>query len=1064
MDCLWPIRGRWGLALLGGALACVLANPLHAATTGKIHGRVTDQASGEPIPGAAVMIEGMRLGGSTDADGLYFIIGVPPGTYSVAASLVGYAPVTKAGVVVNIDRTTPVDFQLQASAIEVQGVTVVALREVIKLDVGGSRAMLESKDVMALPTLNSLSAAISREPGVGSNGTVRGGLYEETQLVLDGHTMTDSRLNMAYSQNTIPITSIQEVQVLKSGFNAEYGNIRSGVINVVTRDDPRRHWLSARTVYAPPQKPHWTVDARGNPTAPPYGEKSKEWQIFGSPASIKTLYKIPNLITPNPTDSITVFRSWYGYTIPSRPEAERLATAERFRQYWLHRHSFTEKDYANKPTYSIDATVGGPVPGIDGMSVTYSHRSSYAPYALVSARTAFKDYTEQATLTYRLGPAKLAVTGSYTSESGVGQPTQVGVSGAGTAPLITRGGWGPYETSLYKYALYRGTPIDNRYLLGGVTFTHALSPSTQYELSFDIQHNNYAMSMWPMRFSSISPTTVVNPLFEEHTFLAHLLAAGLDTTGASAGFRDILSSNRPDPKGVAPWGHQGLVLEFLDEIDGRSGFRYDLGAALDGTDSSYYTGYKLRGFLLSQITPHNQVKTGFEFTLDDFTNREHYGTLKSDTWVWWHRKPVSMSAYVQDKVEYEGMILNAGLRVDRYNPEANVYDAADPFSRVWEKTRWPYQINHDLYSWLDTSAVKDKHTITTARARTHFAPRLMISHPISAQSKVFFNYGHFYTYPRTAEVHSYRFSAEGTGVDPIPNPELDFPRTIAYELGLERQFSNALYAWIFGWEPEPQYLVSVAGYYKDVTREIGIISYYLTFTDAFSHPINKRYAQIRGVEGRLQKSVGNFVTGWIQGDLSLRDEGAVGLVRTDVDHLKDAPEAAYQLTSLAEPVWSLYVDLHTPRKFSPFGIPAPVGELWSLAYTMSYQKGALSTYNPALIEPPPPPNVRSRDSWGSSLTLSKGFSFGQKLVGQVSLSVSNVLGYKSLWSGGFVLLEWNDYLKSLHFPITDKAIEDTPGHDRIGDYPSYAVIPTHDSWATFLNPRTYTLALNLSFN
>ena len=51
-----------------------------AATTGTISGTVTD-ASGMPLPGAAVMVEGTRLGASTDSDGQYVILLVPPGEY-----------------------------------------------------------------------------------------------------------------------------------------------------------------------------------------------------------------------------------------------------------------------------------------------------------------------------------------------------------------------------------------------------------------------------------------------------------------------------------------------------------------------------------------------------------------------------------------------------------------------------------------------------------------------------------------------------------------------------------------------------------------------------------------------------------------------------------------------------------------------------------------------------------------------------------------------------------------------------------------------------------------------
>ena len=118
MHCVLSLRARWSIVCAAVVLLGALSGAAFAATTGKIAGRVTDAESGGPIPGAAVMVEGFRLGATTDSDGRYFVFGVPPGTHSIRATLVGYTPVTQAAVRVNIDRTTPVDFALSPTAIE----------------------------------------------------------------------------------------------------------------------------------------------------------------------------------------------------------------------------------------------------------------------------------------------------------------------------------------------------------------------------------------------------------------------------------------------------------------------------------------------------------------------------------------------------------------------------------------------------------------------------------------------------------------------------------------------------------------------------------------------------------------------------------------------------------------------------------------------------------------------------------------------------------------------------------------------------------------------------------
>ena len=251
-------------------------------------------------------------------------------------------------------------------------------------------------------------------------------------------------------------------------------------------------------------------------------------------------------------------------------------------------------------------------------------------------------------------------------------------------------------------------------------------------------------------------------------------------------------------------------------------------------------------------------------------------------------------------------------------------------------------------------------------------------------------------------------------------------------------------------------------------RTIGYVRYRAPGMNSRRVPTNKGYEQVRGFELRIQKRIGRFLTGWFQGEMSLRDYGSVGFLEKDKLGKDDERESPYQVTSLAEPAWSWYVNLHTPPGFSPYGIPAIVAEEWALMLNMSFSQGELRTYNPAAEWPPPPLNVRTRDTWTSGLAVEKGLSYGRAKA-TVSLTVSNIFGYKSVSQFGMTSGEWDDYMKSLHFPIRDVTIETwrdengNPGNDRIGDYPNYAVLPDHDEWALFLNPRMYSLAFRVSF-
>jgi len=90
-----------------------IVNYIFAGTTGKIAGRVTDAKTGEGIPFANVIIEGTTLGAATNLEGYYTIINVPPGVYTLRASVVGYETKVVTNVRVNIDLTTRIDFELR---------------------------------------------------------------------------------------------------------------------------------------------------------------------------------------------------------------------------------------------------------------------------------------------------------------------------------------------------------------------------------------------------------------------------------------------------------------------------------------------------------------------------------------------------------------------------------------------------------------------------------------------------------------------------------------------------------------------------------------------------------------------------------------------------------------------------------------------------------------------------------------------------------------------------------------------------------------------------------------
>ena len=211
---------------------------LVAGTTGKIAGKLTDASSKEPIVGANVMIVNTTLGASTDIDGYYCILNVPPGTYDVRVSCVGFQGVIKKQVSVSIDRTTTLDFALTATTINVEAVEVFAQRQTIVRDLTSTEQKISAEDIANLPVENvdgilSLQAGITRDAS--GNLHMRGGRESELQYYVDGMPASNP-FNGQNAFENMQNANIQEMQVISGTFNAEYGDAMSGIVNIVTKD------------------------------------------------------------------------------------------------------------------------------------------------------------------------------------------------------------------------------------------------------------------------------------------------------------------------------------------------------------------------------------------------------------------------------------------------------------------------------------------------------------------------------------------------------------------------------------------------------------------------------------------------------------------------------------------------------------------------------------------------------------------------------------------------------------------------------------------------------------
>ncbi len=125
-----PEIRRFGALLALTVLPVFFGTPA-AASTGKIAGTVIDAASAKPVPRANVTLVGSRLGATTDEEGHFFILNLPPGTYTLQATHVGFAPYTLKDVYVSADLTTTVELRPTPASIQIKGVVVPAARPLV---------------------------------------------------------------------------------------------------------------------------------------------------------------------------------------------------------------------------------------------------------------------------------------------------------------------------------------------------------------------------------------------------------------------------------------------------------------------------------------------------------------------------------------------------------------------------------------------------------------------------------------------------------------------------------------------------------------------------------------------------------------------------------------------------------------------------------------------------------------------------------------------------------------------------------------------------------------------
>jgi outer membrane receptor protein involved in Fe transport len=211
-----------------------------AAVVGKIQGFVVDKKTGETLPSVAVQIEETGQGVLTTGDGHYLIMNVPPGMYTLRCVLVGYAEVEVRQVQVITGRSANVNIEMTSEAVA-SGIVVIVKgeKDVMEMNKPTSNVTISKEQMAAMPVQNVDEILATSVGVVRSRGElhIRGGRSGEVSYVVDGVETKDPLGGLGPTQAGMNLSSntIEEIQIIKGGYDPEYGRAMSGIVSINTK-------------------------------------------------------------------------------------------------------------------------------------------------------------------------------------------------------------------------------------------------------------------------------------------------------------------------------------------------------------------------------------------------------------------------------------------------------------------------------------------------------------------------------------------------------------------------------------------------------------------------------------------------------------------------------------------------------------------------------------------------------------------------------------------------------------------------------------------------------------
>lgn len=850
---------------------CLLAvsflwSTVFAGTTGKLAGRLTSQETGEPLIGVNVMIMGTTLGAATDLDGNFYVLQIPPGNYSVRFTMIGYQALVVNDVRIKVDLTTKVDGVLSESVVGLNEVVVQAERAIIQTDVTYSQANISSEEVDMLP-VEEFEDVLALQAGVVSTGGemhVRGGRGGEISYMIDGISVTDP-YNAGVAVE-IENNAIQELQFISGTFNAEYGQAMSGIVNIVTKDGDYYGYSGNMSVNGGSyfsnghqvdviQRKDSTTALSSQNIFPNLGNLG-----FSNISDFKG-----NLEGPIFPGKISFFASGRYKQDMGYLNGQRIFHPNSF--VWVDslNNWFLNETVSNSMNPNLGSLGNGYIPAEDDSlmllidSLRYTDKFEWVPM----------DWSEQLSTQFKL---------SWEVTQRLKMSFNRMESNTHSQSYFHSYRWNPdgrphaFSTNIGN--LFRADLSLNQSTFANVMFSQAENHYRSHLSNDpDFYKNIHDFSLNPSKhYNQISETNEVGN--DSSLFFG--------IKGDDILFEDSDKNHWKWNGGDSSWTPVFDTLSWSDyKIDPRifdytTGNNFYVGGQSMGVYSRKSIVNTMKAELTSQINKEHQIKSGVEYrktkiTLADLNvlynsntgfNPYYYSPLRTPTHDTFGegRTPVEMSAYLQDKIEQDQMVVNIGLRYDYFDPDWKVVN--DPEDPNYLYPLKPINKWHDVDG--DTSISESEMTDANRKSdddrlaanangdpwfrdadpKKQFSPRFALAFPITEKGYMHFSYGHFFQNPSFNYIYDnpeFEVPAASGISNTMGNADMEPQRTTQYEVGFSQQIGSDIG-------------IEVTGYFKDI-RNLNSTEIKKSFIagDRYGMYVNKDHANSRGITLAVSK-------------------------------------------------------------------------------------------------------------------------------------------------------------------------------------------------------------------